>query len=72
MESRGADAPVIGNVTPRDGQYSRFRLMTCSRARSSRFLYRVSAGQLRLTAHKIADVYEKLTATCVRDQIFTS
>jgi TolB protein len=63
-KARGAEALVIGNVTPRDGQYEiSFRLMDVLKGTQlAGFLYRVNAGQLRLTAHKIADaIYEKLT-----------
>ena len=63
-KARGAEALVIGNVTPRNGQYEiSFRLMDVTKGTQlAGFLYRVNAGQLRLTAHKIADaIYEKLT-----------
>jgi TolB protein len=65
--ARGAEALVIGTVTPTpDGRFEvRFRLMDV--VKSSQLVglvYTVSAAQLRLTAHKIADViYEKLTGT---------
>ena len=62
--ARGADALVIGTVVPRNGQYEiSFRLMDVLKGTQlAGFLYRVNAGQLRLTAHKIADaIYEKLT-----------
>ena len=63
-KARGAEALVIGHVTPRDGQYEiSFRLMDVLKGTQlAGYLYRVNAGQLRLTAHKIADaIYEKLT-----------
>jgi TolB protein len=63
-QARGAEALVIGAVTPRDGLYEiSFRLMDVLKGTQlAGFLYRVNAGQLRLTAHKIADqIYEKLT-----------
>jgi TolB protein len=63
--TRGADAVVIGSVTARsDGRYEvNFRLMDVTKqAQLAGFAYVASAAQLRLTAHKIADiVYEKLT-----------
>jgi TolB protein len=63
--SRGADAIVIGSVAPRsDGRYDvQFRLMDAQKqVQLAGFAYTASAAQLRLTAHKIADiVYEKLT-----------
>jgi TolB protein len=63
--SRSANAIVIGSVTPSaDGRYEvRFRLMDATQqTQLAGFSYVASAGQLRLTAHKIADViYEKLT-----------
>src|SRR5262245_38992921 len=63
--ARGADAVVIGTVAPRpDGRYEvQFRLMGVTKqAQLAGFSYVASAAQLRLTAHKIADiVYEKLT-----------
>ena len=62
--ARGAEALVIGSVVPRDGQFEvSFRLMDVTKGTQlAGFLYRVNAGQLRLTAHKIADaIYEKLT-----------
>jgi TolB protein len=65
--ARGAEALVIGTVTPTpDGRYEvRFRLMDVVKSTQlAGFVYTVSAAQLRLTAHKIADViYEKLTGT---------
>ena len=63
-KSRGAEAMVIGTVVPRDGQFEvSFRLLDVVKGTQlAGFLYRVNAGQLRLTAHKIADaIYEKLT-----------
>jgi TolB protein len=62
--ARGADALVIGNVVPRNGQYEvSFRLMDVVKGTQlAGYFYRVNASQLRLTAHKIADaIYEKLT-----------
>jgi TolB protein len=65
--SRGAEALVIGTVTPMaDGRYEvRFRLMDVVKSTQlAGFVYTVNAAQLRLTAHKIADViYEKLTGS---------
>ena len=62
--ARSADAVVIGSVAVQaDGRYEvRFRLMDAARqTQLAGFLYLASAAQLRLTAHKIADViYEKL------------
>ena len=64
-KSRGAEALVIGSVTPMaDGRYDvRFRLMDVVKGTQlAGFVYQVNAAQMRLTAHKIADViYEKLT-----------
>jgi TolB protein len=64
-KSRGAEALVIGSVTPTaDGRFEvRFRLMDVVKGTQlAGFVYQVSQPQLRLTAHKIADViYEKLT-----------
>jgi TolB protein len=64
-KSRGAEALVIGTVNPTgDGRFEvRFRLMDVVKgAQLAGFVYTVSGPQLRLTAHKIADViYEKLT-----------
>ena len=63
--ARGAEALVIGSVTRLpDGRYDiRFRLMdVVKQTQLAGFVYFASAAQLRLTAHKIADViYEKLT-----------
>jgi len=65
--ARGAEALVIGTVTPgSDGRYEvRFRLMdVVKNTQLAGFVYTVNAAQLRLTAHKIADViYEKLTGS---------
>jgi TolB protein len=64
-KARGAEALVIGTVTPMsDGRFDvRFRLMDVVKGgQLAGFVYTVNASQLRLTAHKIADViYEKLT-----------
>jgi TolB protein len=63
--ARGAEALVIGTVARLpDGRYDvRFRLIDAvKRTQLAGLGYTVSAAQLRLTAHKIADViYEKLT-----------
>ncbi len=63
--ARGADAVVIGSVTrAADGRYDiRFRVMDAvKQTQIAGFVYFASESQLRLTAHKIADViYEKLT-----------
>ena len=63
--SRNATAVVIGSVTSTaDGRYEvRFRLMDATQqTQLAGFSYVAGAGQLRLTAHRIADViYEKLT-----------
>jgi TolB protein len=65
--ARGAEALVIGTVTPTsDGRFEvRFRLMDVVKSTQiAGLVYTVSASQLRLTAHKIADViYEKLTGS---------
>ncbi len=62
--ARGADAVAIGAISATtDGRYEiRFRLMDAVRqTQVAGFSYLAAAGQLRLTAHKIADVvYEKL------------
>ncbi len=62
--ARGADTVAIGSVSPgSDGRYEvRFRLMDAVRqTQVAGFSYVAAPGQLRLTAHKIADVvYEKL------------
>ena len=63
-KARGAEALVIGHVTPRNGQFEvSFRLMDVLKGTQlAGYFYRVNAAQLRLTAHKIADaIYEKLT-----------
>lgn len=61
----GAEAMVIGTITPRpDGRLEiRFRLLdVVKRTQLAGASYTVAPEQLRLTAHKIADViYEKLT-----------
>lgn len=65
--ARGAEALVIGTVAPMsDGRFDiRFRLMDVVKGTQlAGFVYTVGASQLRLTAHKIADViYEKLTGS---------
>lgn len=64
-KARGADAVVIGSVSPMpNGSYDvRFRLMdVLKQTQLTGFAYQVSAQQLRSTAHKIADaIYEKMT-----------
>lgn len=64
-KARGADAVVIGSVSKgADGRYDiRFRVMdTAKQTQIAGYVYFATEGQLRLTAHKIADViYEKLT-----------
>jgi TolB protein len=63
-KSRGADALTVGNVTPAaDGRYeTRFRLYDVQKqAVLGGQGYTHTTGQLRATAHRIADiVYEKL------------
>jgi len=63
--ARGAESVVIGTVAPLpDGRFDiRFRLMDVAKqTQLAGFAYTASGSQLRLTAHKIADViYEKLT-----------
>ena len=63
--ARGAEALVIGHVVAQpDGRYEvRFRLLdVLKQTQLAGVAYTASAAQLRLTAHKIADViYEKLT-----------
>ena len=62
---RGATAVVVGSVVPSaDGRHEiRFRLMDATQqTQLAGFSYAAGAGQMRLTAHKIADViYEKMT-----------
>jgi len=64
-QARGADAVVIGAVTPAaDGRYDiRFRLMDAQKqTQLAGFVFMATAAQLRLTAHRIADIiYEKMT-----------
>ncbi len=64
-KTRGADAMVIGSVSPLpNGSWDvRFRLMdVLKQTQLTGFAYQVSAAQLRNTAHKIADaIYEKMT-----------
>lgn len=64
-KARGAEAIVIGSTNPLpDGRVEvRFRLMdVVKQTQLTGFAYTVGQPQLRLTAHKIADiVYEKLT-----------
>ena len=69
--TRGADAVVVGSVTPlADGRSDiRFRLMDVNRAlkrldegQLTGYAFQVTSTQLRATAHRIADlIYEKLT-----------
>lgn len=63
--ARGAEAIVIGGATPRpDGKIDvYFHLMdTVKNTQITGYAYTVSSAELRLTAHRIADiVYEKLT-----------
>ncbi len=63
--TRSAEALVIGKVEPAgDGRVEvRFRLFDVGKqAQLASFSYVVAAGQLRATAHRIADViYERLT-----------
>jgi TolB protein len=63
--ARGADAVVVGNVTPRsDGRVEvRFFLLdVVKQVQLAGFSYVVTPAQFRATAHQIADViYEKLT-----------
>jgi len=62
--SRGAEALVIGSVTPgADGRFEvRFRLMDVAKqVQLAGFSYTIAPAQARNTAHRIADViYEKL------------
>jgi TolB protein len=64
-KTRGADAVVIGSVSPLpNGSWDvRFRLMdVLKQSQITGFAYQVTAPQLRNTAHKIADaIYEKMT-----------
>ncbi|MGH6624718.1 MAG: Tol-Pal system beta propeller repeat protein TolB, partial [Burkholderiaceae bacterium] len=64
-KARGADALVIGSANRlADGRFDvRFRLFdTVKQAQLDGLSYASSAGDLRLTAHRIADrIYEKLT-----------
>jgi len=64
-KTRGADALVIGSVSPLPNGYFdvRFRLMdVVKQTQLAGFAYQVTATNLRYTAHKIADaIYEKLT-----------
>ena len=64
-KARGADAVVIGSVSPMsNGNWDvRFRLMDVAKqTQLTGFAYQVGAPQLRNTAHKIADaIYEKMT-----------
>ena len=64
-KNEGADALVIGSVVERaDGHAEvRFRMMDVGKqSQILGFSYTVTVSQLRLTAHKIADlIYEKLT-----------
>src|SRR5450755_2437621 len=63
--SRGADAVVVGSMTPQpDGRIQvRFSLLdSVKQTELTEFTFTVSQTQLRATAHRIADlVYEKLT-----------
>lgn len=67
FKSRGADAVVVGRVTPQaDGRVDvRFFLLDAVKgAQLTGFSYNVTPQQFRATAHKIADViYEKLTGS---------
>ncbi len=62
--ARGADALVIGSVSPLPNGYwdVRFRLLDVAKqTQLTGFAYQVTTQQLRNTAHKIADaIYEKL------------
>lgn len=63
--ARGAEAVVIGTVASKGGgrHEVRFRLMdVVKQTQLAGFAFAVSTAQLRLTAHRIADIiYEKLT-----------
>lgn len=65
FRARGAEAVVIGSVSKApDGRYDiRFRVMDVAKqTQIAGYVYFATESQLRLTAHKIADViYEKLT-----------
>ncbi|MDH5535119.1 MAG: Tol-Pal system beta propeller repeat protein TolB [Betaproteobacteria bacterium] len=64
-QARGAEAVVIGTVAAQPGgRYEvRFRVMdVVKQTQLAGFAFSVASAQLRLTAHRIADiVYEKLT-----------
>ena len=64
-KARGADALVIGSVSPLPNGYwdVRFRLLDVAKqTQLTGFAYQVTTPQLRNTAHKIADaIYEKMT-----------
>src|SRR3954470_12279111 len=64
-KARGADAVVIGSVSPlsNGGWDVRFRVMdVLKQTQLTGFAYQVAPAQLRNTAHKIADaIYEKMT-----------
>jgi TolB protein len=63
--ARGADAVVIGTIAPlSDGRYDvRFRLMDVAKqVQLAGYAYTANASQLRLTAHRIADVVYELLA----------
>jgi len=65
LRNRGVENLVIGNIVERsDGRLAlRFRLMDAIKQNQrTGFSYTIPSGQLRATAHKIADViYEELT-----------
>jgi len=65
LRNRGVENLVIGNVVERsDGRLAlRFRLMDAvKQTQRTGFSYTIPSGQLRASAHKIADViYEELT-----------
>ena len=65
LKSRGADATVIGAVTPEaDGNFAvSFRLVDVPKQEQlTGLVFKVAAKDLRPTAHRIADiVYERLT-----------
>lgn len=62
---RGADALLVGQVLPADGGRFevRFHLLdVVKQTQLAAFSYRITAGQWRATAHRIADIiHEKLT-----------